>query len=130
VLISSIGSIAKDEARAVTLGHQARTSSRAEYSRCGGSSGSEQGQAETPAADTAPSETSPLAEVPTAVTVSNSPIIRAVPTTTFSEWQTETVEVHPALAALAAGPVTRPAAAELDTLVNALKTIARVPAAE
>ncbi len=93
--------------------------------RSGGSSGSEQGQAETPAADTAPSETSPLAEVPTTVPVSNSPVLRAVPTTTFSEWQTETVEVHPALAALGLDVVMVGGTqiAELDATTGELRTL-------
>jgi hypothetical protein len=92
--------------------------------RSGGSS-SEQGQAETPAADTAPSETSPLAEVPTTVPVRNSPVIRAVPTTTFSEWQTETVEVHPALAALGLDVVMVGGTqiAELDVTTGELRTL-------
>ena len=93
--------------------------------RSGDSSGSEQGHAETSAADTAPSETFPLAEVPTTLPVRNSPVIRAVPTTTFSEWQTETVEVHPALAALGLDVVMVGGTqiAELDAATGELRTL-------
>ena len=93
--------------------------------RSGGSSGSEQGQAESPAAGTVPSENTPLAEVPTAVPARTSPVIRAAPTTTFSEWQTETVEVHPALVALGLDVVMVGGTqiAELDATTGLLRTL-------
>jgi hypothetical protein len=93
--------------------------------RSGGSSGSEQAQAEASAADIAPSETPLFAEVPTTVPVRTTPVVRAGPTTTFSGWQTETVEVHPALAALelVVVMVGGTQIAELETTSGELRTL-------
>lgn len=93
--------------------------------RSGGSSGSEQGQTETPVADPAPSDTSPLGGAPTTVPVRSSPVIRAAPTTTFSEWQATTVEVHPALAALGLDVVMVGGTqiVELDATTGELRTL-------
>ena len=93
--------------------------------RSGGSSGSEQGRGVTPAADTVPSETSQLDELPPAVRTKNGPVIRAVPTTTFTEWQTDMVQVHPALAALGLDVVMVGGTqiVELDATTGELRTL-------
>jgi hypothetical protein len=95
------------------------------FGRSGRSSGGEQAKAETTAADTASSETPSLAEVPTTVPVRTSAVVGAVPTTTFPEWQTETVEVHPALAALGLDLVMVGGTqiAELDMTTGELRTL-------
>jgi hypothetical protein len=99
--------------------------------RSGGSSAGDVAQPDATVADTSPDETPPLAEIPTTVPVTT---IRVAirprpetpsPTTAAPEWQTETVAVDPAAAALALDVVmvggTR--IAEFDTATGELRTL-------
>jgi len=63
--------------------------------RSGGSSASEDAQPEATTADTSPSETPPLAEIPTTIPVTTRPVVvRAGPTTsTVPEWETSYIDV-------------------------------------
>ena len=98
--------------------------------RAGGSSAGEQAQPETTTAAISPSETPPLAVVPTtaAVTVPRTtrPPAQVGPgPTTVPEWRTETVEVDPTAAALALDIVMvgRDGIAEFATATGELRTL-------
>jgi hypothetical protein len=98
--------------------------------RAGRSAPSDAAQSPATTAGASPSETPPLAVVPSTapatVPATSRPRAPVGPaTTTVPEWQTETVEVHPALAALAIDVVTIGGTRinELDATTGELRTL-------
>ena len=96
--------------------------------RSGGSSATDDAQPAATTADTSPSETPPLAEIPTTVPVTTRPVVvRAGPTTsTVPEWETSYIDVDPLAAALGVDVVFVGGGriAEVDTGSGEMRTLA------
>ena len=94
--------------------------------RSGGGSTDEAAQPTATVADTSPSDTAPLAEIPTTVPVTTRPVVRVAPTTTLPEWEASTIAVDPAAAALGIQIVSLNASgviAEIDTATGEMQTL-------